>query len=129
MNNYVVWMDSKNARIFALKSTGIEKSVLRKSDKDHHTRNKHDKKIDANAEHYYRDLAARLKGADQLLLMGPGLAKADFKSHLTTHQANTLAKKIIGLEDFQSDEHKTEKQMMAQAKKFFKEYEHFDNLL
>jgi stalled ribosome rescue protein Dom34 len=128
MNDYVVWMDSKNARIFALKSSGIEKSHLKKSGKEHQSRHKHDMKTDANSEHYYRDLAARLKGADQLLLIGPGLAKKDFQAHLTTHQANTLAKKIIGLDDFQSFEHKTEKQMMAQAKKFFKEYDKFDSL-
>ncbi len=126
MNDYVIWLDSKNARIFSLKSTGVEKSILRKNDTFHHAGNKHDAKIDLNAEHYFRDLAKRLEDADHVLLMGPGQAKTDFKSHLTEHQAETLAKKIIALEEFQSVEHKSEKQMFAQAKKFFKNYEHFD---
>ena len=127
MKDFVVWLDSKNAHVFAMKTSGVEKSVVSKSDKDHHTRHKHDMRSDSNSEHYYRDLAAKLKGADQLLLMGPGQAKKHFKDHLTTHQANTLAKKIIGIENLESFEHKTEKQMMATAHKFFKTYDLFHN--
>jgi hypothetical protein len=83
--------------------------------------------VDYNSEHYYRDLANKLKGADHLLLMGPGIAKKQFQEHLVVHQTATLAKKIIGLEDFESFEHKTEKQLLARASKFFKSYEHFES--
>lgn len=127
MKDYVVWLDSKNAHIFALKTSGIEKSMVKKKDNDFRPRNKHESKVDYNSEHYFRNLATKLKGADQILLMGPGLAKKHLQEHLTTHQANTLAKKIIGLENFESFEHKTEKQLMARASKFFKSYEHFNN--
>ena len=71
MKDFIVWLDSKNAHIFALKTSGVEKSIVSKSDKDHHTRHKKDEGADSNSEHYYRDLAAKLKGADQLLLTGP----------------------------------------------------------
>lgn len=127
MKDYVVWLDSKNAHVFALKTTGIEKSVVRKNDKARPPHNKHDQDVDINVEHYYRDLATRLKDADHLLLMGPGLAKNQFKDHLAAHQAETLAKKIIGLENFESFEHKTEKQMMARARQFFKTYDLLNN--
>lgn len=127
MKDFVVWLDSKNAHVFAMKTTGIEKSIVSKSDKDHHTRNKKDKHKDSNSEHYYSDLAKKLKGADQLLILGPGLAKNHFKEHLTAHQSNTLAKKIIGLEKMESFEHKTEKQMMAKVHKFFRTYNLFNN--
>lgn len=127
MKNFVVWLDSKNAHVFAMKTTGMEKTIVSKNEIDHHTRHKKDKHKDSNADHYFTDLAKNLKGADQVLLMGPGLAKNHFKDHLTTHQANTLAKKIIGLEKIESFEHKTEKQMMAQAHKFFKTYDLFNN--
>lgn len=126
MKDYVVWLDSKNARIFALKNSGIEKSVITKKDRDFQPQNKHNAKVDPNSEHYYRDLAAQLKDADHLLLMGPGLAKKQFQAHLTSHQAKTLAQKIIGLENFESFEHSSEKQLMARASKFFKSYQHFD---
>ncbi len=129
MNDYVVWLDSKNAHIFALKNSGIEKTIVNKKDRDFRPQNKHATKVDYNSEHYYRDLANRLKNADQLLLIGPGLAKKHFQEHLVTHQAKTLAKKVIGLEDFESFEHKTEKQLLARASKFFKSYDHFNALI
>jgi len=127
MNDFVVWLDSKNAHLFALKKTGIKKSIVKKKEKDFRPQNKHAAHVDYNAEHYFRDLAAKLKGADQILLMGPGFAKKNLQEHLTTYQANTLAKKIIGLENFEAFSHKTEKQMMARASKFFKYYEHFND--
>ena len=127
MIDFVVWLDSKNAHVFAMKTTGIEKTIVSKSDKDHHTRHKNDRHKDNNSEHYYNELADKLKAADQVLLIGPGLAKNHFKDHLITHQTNTLAKKIIGLEKMESFEHKTEKQMLAKAYKFFRTYNLFNN--
>ncbi len=127
MNDFIVWLDSKKAHVFAIKITGIEKSVIKKNDKDHHTRHKNDQRKDSHAGHYYNDVAEKLKGADHLLIMGPGIAKNNFKDHLTTHQTHTLAKKIIGLEKMEGFEHKTEKQMMAKAHKFFKTYNLFNN--
>ncbi len=118
MNNFVVWLDSKNAHIFASSPTGFEKSVLQKKLKDFRPQNKHAEKVDHNAGHFYRDLAVRLRGADQLLLMGPGLAKNKFQDHLKLHQPETLAKKIIGLKRFEDFNHKSEKQLLARAKKF-----------
>jgi stalled ribosome rescue protein Dom34 len=124
MKDFVVWMDHQNAHVFALKTGGAEKSVVKNKTKKFLARNKHDPKIDGNAEHYYKDLAKQLMGADHILLMGPGLAKKHLQNYLNEHQAKTLAKKIIGLENFESFEHKTEKQMLAKAGKFFKSYEH-----
>lgn len=127
MNTFVVWMDSKRAHIFNLKSAGIDKSTINKIEQDHHTRHKNDKRSDSSSAHYYRDLAAQLKGADQLLIIGPGLAKKHFKDHLTTHLASTLGKKIKGIENFESFEHTTENQLIAKAHKFFKKYNLFNS--
>ncbi len=128
MKDFVVWLDSKNAHVFAFRTSGVEKVIVSKSSKDHHTRHKNDQRSDSNSEHYYRDLAAKLKGADQLLLIGPGLAKKHFKDHLTTHQASTLGKRIIGIENFESFEsfeHRTEKQLLATAHRIFKNCDFF----
>ena len=127
MKDFVVWLDSKNAHVFAMKTSGIEKSVVKKSDKNHHTRHKNDQHKDSNAEHYYQSLAKKLEGADHLLLIGPGLAKIHFKDHLSTHQANTLAKKIVGMENSESFEHQTENELLAMAHKFFKSYNLFNS--
>ncbi len=129
MNNYVVWLDSMNAHVFKLKVTGVEKTIVTKSNMDHHTRHKNDRRenSDSNSEHYFKNLVEKLVDADQLLLMGPGLAKNHFKNHLETHQTHTIAQKIIGLENLESFEHTTEKQMMDQAHKYFKTYDLFHN--
>ncbi|MDH4468236.1 MAG: hypothetical protein QE271_09265 [Bacteriovoracaceae bacterium] len=119
MNDFVVWLDSKNAHVFSLKSTGVEKSIVSKSDFDHHTRHKNDRHTDSNADHYYHELADKLKDADTILLMGAGLAKNHFQDHLISHHAHTLAKKIIGMEPMESFEHASEKQMIANARDFF----------
>lgn len=125
MKDFVVWLDSNYALIFALKPSGVEKSIVKKKNTDLRRQNKHAEKINYNAEHYYRNLATKLKDADHILLLGPGLAKKRLQEHLATYQTNTLAKKIIGLENFESFEHKSESQMLARASKFFKTYEHF----
>ncbi len=125
MNNYVVWLDSKNAHIFNMKTTGIEKEVVSKDKIDHHTSHKKDKHKDNNEVHYFKELSKKLKEADQILLMGPGLAKNHFVSHLNSIRSKVLAKKIIGIENLESFEHETEKEMMAQVHKFFKSYDLF----
>ncbi len=126
MNNYIVWLDSNKAHVFALKTSGVDKEIVKKSGKDLHRRHKHDKSEDDKGDRYYKELATHLKDADQLLILGPGTAKHHFKEHLTSHQANKLAEKIIGLENFESFEHKTEKQMMDFAHRFFKKYDVFN---
>jgi stalled ribosome rescue protein Dom34 len=125
MKNSVIWLDSENAHIFDLKVTGIERTFVKKNGKDHHTRHKNDLHKDVHSEQYYNDLTDKIKDVDQLLLMGPGLAKKHFKEYLGAHQPNTLAKKIIGLESIQSFEHLSEKQMLAKVRKFFKSFDLF----
>ncbi len=124
MNNYVIWLDSKLAEIFALKTSGIAKTQLKKSDIDHHRRHKKDIHVDSNSEHYFRDLAEKMKDADQILILGPGMAKSHFTHYLETHQAKTLSKKVIGVENL---EQVSEKQILATARKFFKHYDMFNS--
>jgi stalled ribosome rescue protein Dom34 len=117
MTQYVVWLDSEKAHLFNMKSTGVEKSHLSAHGADHHTHNKKDLLEVAHVEHFYRDLALKLKDADQILLLGPGLSKNHFKTHLETHHTADLALKIVGMED---SDHPTDNQIIALAKNFFK---------
>ncbi len=122
MSNYVVWLDSQDAHLFNLKNTGIEKSHIHKSEMNNHRTPLKDMHKDKNADPYYHHLAEKLKDAEQILLMGPGLAKNHFKSYLDSHATHTLAPKIIGVETV---EKMTENQVMAEARKFFKHYDLF----
>jgi stalled ribosome rescue protein Dom34 len=124
MTDYVVWLDYEKAHIFALGISGVEKSHLEKSGIDHHTHNKKDHHGDSPSEHFFRDLAVRLKDSGQLLILGPGLAKKHFKTHLETHHTEGLAKKIIGVEN---SDHPTDNQILATARNIFKTYDLFNN--
>jgi stalled ribosome rescue protein Dom34 len=124
MLDYVIWLDSENAQIFALKSSGIEKSHLKRTGADHHTFNKKDHHGDPASEHFFRDLSVKLQDAGQLLILGPGLAKNHFKTHLETHHTGGLAKKIIGMEN---SDHPTDNQILATARNFYKTYDLFND--
>ena len=126
MSDYVVWLDSEQAQIFALKTSGIEKSHLKKSGMDHHTHNKKDHHSDATIEHFFRDLAVKLKDAEHLLIVGPGLAKNHFRTHLETHHTGDLGKRIVGIEN---SDHPTDNQILAEARKFFKAYNLFNGTI
>lgn len=127
MKDLVVWLDSKSALVFDLKPSGIEKVFIKKSDKDHHARHKSDTHKHNKAQRFYAKLADTLKGVDHLLIMGPGLAKNNFREYLRTHYSSSIAQKVIGFEKIESFEHTTEKQMMAKAHKIFKVYNLFNS--
>ncbi len=124
MSDYVIWLDSEKAQIFALKTSGIERTHLEKKGVDHHTHNKKDHHGDAAPEHFFRDLALKLKDAEQLLILGPGLAKNHFRTHLETHHTGGLATRIVG---FENSDHPTDNQILAAARKFYKTYDLFNN--
>ena len=124
MTDYVIWLDSEKAKIFALKPSGIELSHLEKSGMDHRTHNKKDHHGDAALEHFFRNLAVKLKDAEHLLILGPCIVKDHFKTHLETHHTGGLAKKIVGMEKC---DHMTDGQILAKAHKFFKHYDLFNN--
>jgi stalled ribosome rescue protein Dom34 len=126
VNNFVVWIDSKESFIFNLKTTGVEKSHLKKNTSNNHRRHKNDLHEDIHDEAYYKEISQKLNAADKLLILGPGLAKNHFKNYLETHQTQQLDKKVIGIENL---EHLTEKQILAKAHDFYKSYHLFHNPL
>ena len=123
MKKYVIWLDSEIAKIFALNVSGIEKSSLKKGGMDHHLHNKKDNPGDSHLDHFFRDLAAKIHLADELLILGPGRAKSDFRNYLEVHEHTKLFKKIVG---FENSDHPTDNQIFATARQFFKTYDLFN---
>ena len=115
MSQFVVWMDSKKAMLFNLTAQGA-KSHLENEGPDHHTQKK-DQLTDSNLNHFYKNLAAALKDAGEILILGPGNSKDHFKTHVEKHHTADLAKRIVGLEN---SDHPTENQILATGRKFFK---------
>ena len=122
MAQYVVWLDSVKAQIFNLTPEGVVKTHLEKTEVDHHTHSKKDVEVDTGTEHFFHGLCAKFADAEEILLLGPGLAKTHFKTYLEKHQPSGLAKKIIGIEN---SDHPTDNQILAEARRFFKTYNLF----
>lgn len=123
MTDYVIWLDSEKAKIFALKPSGVEKSHVEKGGIEHHSRNKKDHHGDATSDHFFHDLAIKLQDAQKILILGPCLAKDHFITHLQTHHTGGLNKKIVGTEKC---DHLTDNQILSEAHKFFQHYKLFN---
>ncbi len=115
----ILFIDSDHAKFFNLNPGKMESSELKKHDVKHHTTGE---KNDEHEKHFFHEVAGHLKNATEILIVGPGLAKAKFKTHLETHHHQDLAKKIVGVETV---DHPTDPQIVAAGKKFFKGYDLF----
>ncbi len=118
---FVVWLDSSEAEIFHLNASGTKKEHLKKHTHEHSTSHG-DAREDQQNEHFFHEIAGKLAGAKEILIMGPGLAKTHLKSHLEKHHHAALAQKVVGVE---TSERVTENQVLEHARKFFKSYDTF----
>lgn len=124
MAAYVIWMDSKEGKVFDLTPEGTKARHIH----THGHKNKPQPYGDHNGEHHraneglYKDIAESVKDAKEIILMGPADAKLHFKAYLEKHYAHSLAKKIVAVETV---DHPTDNQILANARKFFKTYDLF----
>ncbi len=116
MSAYVVWMDSKNAKIFHIEGEKITSSRAIRHDHKHHKQNKNDAK-EKDSPKYFTDVAEQLnENTDAVLLVGPGVTKIHFVTYLDKHHRKELARRIIGTE---SMDHPSDAQVVAYARKYF----------
>ena len=69
----------------------------------------------AEDQAYYHQIAEALKGASEILIVGPAQAKLHLVKHIHAHDA-ALVSKIIGVETV---DHPTDGQLVAYARKYF----------
>jgi stalled ribosome rescue protein Dom34 len=121
MSAYTVWIDSREAKIFKMAATSLEAQHVHTHGKHHgESHSKHAGSHDA--EKLYKEAAKIVHDASELLLVGPGDSKVHFKAYLEKHFGGTLAKKVVGMETM---DHPTDNQIVAQARRFFKNYDLF----
>ncbi len=116
MQVYVVWMDSKHAKVYRIQGEKFEVTTAAANTPDHHTHSKSEDKH--KDDHRYFAAIVDLLGhsADRILLVGPGNAKTHFKTHLEDHHNKELAKRVVGTETM---DHPTDAQLVAHAHKYF----------
>lgn len=112
---YGVWMDHDHAKVLNFKPNEVIKSKLDRNTKAHHTGH-HENEKENHIQKFYHDLVNHLKDADQVLIMGPGLAKTEFVKHVESHHHKEFRKKIVGVE---SADHLTDGEFEKKAREFF----------
>lgn len=100
----VVWVDHQEAKIIHLNAeeNGTPEHVKHAS---------HD-----TPQAFYHKVAEHLKTSQEILVLGPGMAKGEFVKHLEAHDP-AIAKAILGVE---AADHPSEGQLVAEARKFFR---------
>jgi stalled ribosome rescue protein Dom34 len=109
MGHTTIWIDHQHCYFFEYTAKGVEEKTLESKGNDE----EHMKK-------FFHDVAGVLGTPDQLLIVGPGTAKEEFKHHCEKHHHGALAKAIVGTETMKSHPHKSE--ILTVSRKFFNHY-------
>ncbi len=125
MSHYhaVVWIDHNEAHVMHISPDDVESSVVRPKkphQKLHHKRGA-DKGGAVGAgntpedQGFYHEVVEALKGAQEVLVVGPASAKLHLIKHMHGHDKQ-MADKVIGVE---SIDHPSDAQLVAYARKYF----------
>ncbi len=104
MSSLLLWIDSEHAKIFSFLPEGLQKQEMKCTEPD-------------KSEHFFHQVAEHLTPAKEIIIVGPGLAKSHFKTHLEKHHHGNIAKNVVAIE---SMDHPTDPQIEAAGRKFFK---------
>jgi hypothetical protein len=125
-----VWIDHKQAAVVLLTDAGQELKRITTSDKPTRTGNgaraKHtyapndfapedrrERKLIDDRKKVFEEVLAIVRGADSLLILGPGEAKAEFRKHI-------MAKKLRGLSlEVETTDKLTDRQLIAKVGEHF----------
>lgn len=113
-----VWIDHRQAKIFAIDSKEADKQELHDRRPLHHIHRKADHvdlgKVPIDPE-LLRGTADALKDARAILILGPGQARMELAGYLNEHHPR-LSSSIWGI---QPADHPTDAEIVAQARAFF----------
>ncbi len=114
----VVWLDHVEAHVQHFAREDVEKKLIH--GKAHrHLHQKRGAVTDGRSAEdtaYYGRVAEALKGAEEILVVGPANAKTEFVKYLDAH-AQDLRKKVVAVETV---DHPTDGQVLAYARKHFR---------
>ena len=120
MSHYhaVVWLDHSEAHVMHITADDVEKSVIHPSKTHHHL---HAKSGATGAgrlaedKDYYQAIMVALKGAQEILVVGPAQAKLQLIKHIHVHD-QALGDKVVGVETV---DHPSDAQLVVYARKYF----------
>lgn len=120
MSHYhaIVWLDHSEAHVMHISPTDVEKSIVQPG-KPHHKLHSRLGTLGSGRtpeeQAYYHAVAEALKGAQEVLVVGPAQAKLQLIKHIHAHDP-ALVDKIVGVETV---DHPTDGQLVAYGRKYF----------
>ena len=123
MSYMALWIDHDHAKIFTFKNEDPEVLHLEnRHHTNHHNSSRQENEKQEQLKKYFAEVHDKILSAKGVLILGPGLAKNEFKSYLETHHPKGLAKSILGVETMDKA---TDNEVKAAAKKFFHKFNLF----
>jgi hypothetical protein len=119
----VVWIDHREAHVMHISPDDVEACIVRPAKPHQHLHNKRgaDKGGAVGIgrapedDHFYHEVVEALKGAKEILIVGPASAKLNLIKHIQRHD-HQLSDNVIGVE---SVDHPTDAQLVSYARKYF----------
>jgi len=111
-NHMVVWLDHREAHLIGFNRDESEQSVV-KSGLD--TYRVHTKHSPAEGASYLEEVSQAIRGALEVLVVGPGLEKLRLLKHLLQHHPDDKDR-IVGVETV---DHPSDAQLLAYARHYF----------
>jgi stalled ribosome rescue protein Dom34 len=123
MSYYVLWIDHDHAKIFNFSPDGEKVTHMNNTHHmNHHTNHQDQEKLEQQKK-FYKEIEENLHGSSGLLVVGPDMAKKDFKRYLEEHHDQPMAKSIVGMETLDK---LSDNQIRDFAKTYFHRYNLFN---
>ena len=118
LSHAVVWIDHQEAHVIQFNGGTHENSTI--TTKSKHG-NVHQKAGVLSGHHqvsspaYLHQVVEAVAGSNEILIVGPGVAKLELIKHINHHDAK-ISNKVVGVETV---DHPSDGQLLAYAKKYF----------
>lgn len=107
----VLWIDHQNAQVLQFDDTHVEAHKVKAH--THHTA-QHGSRVRTEHE-FFASVCDALEGIGEVLAMGPRTGLDAFRHYVEKHRAALLPRIV----DFQTADHPTDNQMVAEARRYF----------
>lgn len=120
MSHYhaLVWIDHSEAHVMHISPDDVENSIVQPSEPHRKLHSRVGTLGSGRApedQEYYHSVVEALRGAQEVLVVGPAQAKLQLIKHIHAH-APAMVSKIVGVETV---DHPTDGQLVAYARKYF----------
>ena len=118
LSHAVVWIDHQEAHVIQFNAETHENARITTKSKHgniHHKAGALTGHHQVSSPTYLHEVAEALAGANEILIVGPGVAKLELIKHINHHDVK-IRDKVVGVETV---DHPTDGQLLVYAKKYF----------